>query len=57
MATPMIMLGDRAHDIEGAASHGLPTVAVTWGYAAPGEVAEATWTVATVPQLREVLGV
>lgn len=56
MTTPMIMIGDRAHDIAGAAVHGLPTVAVAWGYGGPGEVAEATWTVDTVPQLREVLG-
>ena len=57
MTTPTIMIGDRAHDIEGAAAHGLPTIAVAWGYAGPGEVAEATWTTASVPQLREVLGV
>ncbi|GAC57078.1 putative hydrolase [Gordonia hirsuta DSM 44140 = NBRC 16056] len=57
MATPVIMIGDRAHDVVGAASLGLPTIAVSWGYARPGEVDEATWTVETVPQLREVLGV
>lgn len=55
--TPAVMIGDRSHDVDGAASFGLPTIAVGWGYARPGEVDEATWTVETVPQLREVLGV
>ncbi|WP_344784557.1 HAD-IA family hydrolase [Gordonia caeni] len=55
--TPTVMIGDRSHDVDGAASFGLPTIAVGWGYARPGEVDEATWTVRTVPQLREVLGV
>ncbi len=54
------MVGDRAHDVEGAAAHGIDTVVVEWGYgaadfaepaAAPGEH------VATVDDLREVLGV
>ncbi|MEZ5213180.1 HAD hydrolase-like protein [Gordonia sp. (in: high G+C Gram-positive bacteria)] len=54
---PVVMIGDRSHDVDGAASFGVPTIAVGWGYARPGEVDEATWTVQTVPQLREVLGV
>ncbi|WP_454165767.1 HAD hydrolase-like protein [Gordonia iterans] len=57
MTTPIVMIGDRSHDVDGAASFGIPTIAVGWGYARPGEVDEATWTVHTVPQLREVLGV
>src|SRR5699024_3352548 len=28
----MLMVGDRAHDVEGAAEHGLATVVVGWGY-------------------------
>jgi len=27
-----VMIGDRIHDVEGAAEHGIPTVFVTWGY-------------------------
>ncbi|GAA4754167.1 HAD-IA family hydrolase [Gordonia alkaliphila] len=54
---PIVMIGDRSHDVVGAASFGLDTIAVGWGYGRPGEVDEATWTVQTVPQLREVLGV
>ncbi|MFC0313880.1 HAD-IA family hydrolase [Gordonia phosphorivorans] len=55
--TPIVMIGDRSHDVVGAASFGLGTIAVAWGYARPGEVDEAMWTVSTVPKLREVLGV
>lgn len=32
-----IMVGDREHDIEGAAENGVPTIFVTWGY---GSIAE-----------------
>lgn len=32
-----VMVGDREHDILGARAHGIDTIAVTWGYAAPGE--------------------
>lgn len=33
-----VMVGDRSHDVVGAAAHGIPTVGVGWGYAAPGEL-------------------
>jgi phosphoglycolate phosphatase len=36
-----IMVGDRLHDVEGAATHGLACLGVGWGYAAPGELEEA----------------
>ncbi len=57
----VLMVGDRAHDVEGAAAHGIATVVVDWGYgeadfAEPGSVAAAEH-VATVDDLREVLGV
>lgn len=32
-----LMVGDRIWDIEGAATHGVPTVLVSWGYARPEE--------------------
>jgi phosphoglycolate phosphatase len=35
------MIGDRIHDVEGAAVHGVPTIFVTWGYGAPSEAAGA----------------
>jgi phosphoglycolate phosphatase len=56
----MLMVGDRAHDVEGAAAHGIDTVVVEWGYGADDFGAEAAGDVrhvATVADLREVLGV
>jgi len=31
-AEPMVMVGDTAYDVTGAAAHGIPTVGVSWGY-------------------------
>lgn len=53
----VVMIGDRIHDIEGAAKYGIPAVAVGWGYATQSEVHDAAWTVESVDTLREVLGV
>lgn len=58
----VIMVGDRAHDVEGAAEHGIGTVVVGWGYGAadflePEQAAAAAAHVASVSALREVLGV
>jgi phosphoglycolate phosphatase len=39
--TPVVMVGDRYHDVEGAAQHGVPTIGVGWGYGLPGELAGA----------------
>jgi phosphoglycolate phosphatase-like HAD superfamily hydrolase len=57
----MLMVGDRSHDVEGAAEHGIDTVVVGWGYGradfdGPDAIA-AHAHVATVKDLREVLGV
>ncbi|OBK72997.1 HAD-IA family hydrolase [Mycobacterium sp. 1274761.0] len=57
----VVMVGDRAHDVEGAAAHGIATVVVEWGYGradfdGPAAVTPAA-RVATVEDLREVLGV
>lgn len=56
-----LMVGDRSHDVEGAAAHGIDTVIVGWGYGKgdfdePDAAAPAAH-VATVADLREVLGV
>ena len=54
----VVMIGDRSHDVDGAAAHGLNTMVVGWGYGggdfAPGEPITI---VATVAELREALGV
>ena len=57
----ILMVGDRSHDVEGAAEHGIDTVVVGWGYGrsdfdgpdAPVPHAHVT----TVAELREALGV
>lgn len=57
----VLMVGDRAHDVEGAAEHGIATVVVGWGYGQSDFDGPLTVTpaarVATVEELREVLGV
>jgi phosphoglycolate phosphatase len=57
----VVMVGDRAHDVEGAAEHGIGTIVVGWGYGRndfDGPVpASPAAHVATVAELREVLGV
>ena len=51
-----VMIGDRIHDIEGAAANGIPTIYVTWGYGSPAEVAGAVAVVDTPEQLFPLLG-
>ncbi len=55
------MVGDRSHDVDGAAAHGIDTVVVGWGYGQadfPDGVPTATVThAATVDELRRALGV
>jgi phosphoglycolate phosphatase len=57
----VLMVGDRAHDVEGAAEHGIDTVVVAWGYGrddfAGPDAATAHAHVDTVESLRGVLGV
>ncbi|MCU1395633.1 MAG: haloacid dehalogenase [Ilumatobacteraceae bacterium] len=40
-----VMVGDRHHDVEGAAEHGIDCIGVRWGYANPGELEQygARW--------------
>ncbi|CAA0131708.1 putative protein [Mycolicibacterium vanbaalenii] len=57
----VVMVGDRSHDVEGAAVHGIGTIVVGWGYGradfAAGDSPRAQAHVASVDDLREVLGV
>ena len=32
-----VLVGDRSHDVHGAAEHGVPTIFVRWGYGSPAE--------------------
>jgi len=43
-----VLVGDRSHDVEGAAAHGVPVVFAEWGYGAPEE-AEGTIARAATP--------
>ena len=36
-----VMIGDTAHDVKGAAAHGIPTIGVSWGYGTVEEMQEA----------------
>ena len=51
-----VMIGDRSHDIVGAAEHDVPTIFVTWGYGAPAEQVGAIDVVSTTDELLEALG-
>lgn len=50
-----IMVGDREHDVAGAAAHGIPTIIVEWGYGAPAEQAGAIAVAEDAPQLQRLL--
>jgi phosphoglycolate phosphatase len=52
---PVLMVGDRHHDVDGAAVHGIATIGVAWGYAEPGELHGARLVVRDVSRLAEVL--
>ncbi|MBQ8333763.1 MAG: HAD family hydrolase [Clostridia bacterium] len=49
----VIMVGDRHHDVEGAAKFGIPTVGVLWGYGSRDELTDAgaAWLAADVGEM------
>ena len=53
----MVMVGDRIHDVEGAAHHGIDTIMVRWGYGGPAEWAQAHHVIDTPRQLHQALGI
>jgi phosphoglycolate phosphatase len=46
-----VLIGDRIHDIEGAAAHGVPTILVEWGYGTEAEHEGALDVVGTPAEL------
>lgn len=46
-----VHVGDRHHDVEGAALHGIPSIFAAWGYGSPAEAAGAIATVDTAEEL------
>ncbi|MBA3905849.1 MAG: HAD hydrolase-like protein [Pseudonocardiales bacterium] len=53
--TPVVMVGDRHHDVDGAAEYSVPAIGVGWGYAEPGELAGARLIVDDLETLLVVL--
>ncbi|WP_082960356.1 MULTISPECIES: HAD-IA family hydrolase [unclassified Mycobacterium] len=56
----VLMVGDRSHDVHGAAAHGIDTVVVGWGYGRadfPDGADEGATHAATIDDLRRALGV
>lgn len=51
----IVMVGDRHHDVEGAAEHGISCLGVAWGYGEPGELDDAVAIVPTVDHLAEMV--
>lgn len=56
VTAPVVMIGDRSHDVHGAAAFGISAVLVRWGYSLHGEEQDAAWTVESTAELRDVLG-
>ena len=50
-----VLIGDRTHDVEGAAANGVPTIFVTWGYGSVEEQAGAIAVVETPAELEALL--
>ena len=55
MKKRMVMVGDRRYDLEGAGNVGISCIAVTYGYAEPGELDGADAYAGTVDELRALL--
>jgi phosphoglycolate phosphatase len=57
----VLMVGDRSHDVDGAAAHGIDTVVVGWGYGqhdfGNGFTTTGVTHAATIDELRRALGV
>lgn len=50
-----VMIGDRSHDVEGAAAHSIPTIYVDWGYGTAAEAGTAAYRAHDVTELRGLL--
>jgi len=52
-----VMIGDRKHDITGAAGNGIDSIGITWGYGPQAELADAgaTWIVKSQEELLSLI--
>jgi phosphoglycolate phosphatase len=41
ISQPVVMVGDRHHDVDGARANGIPCIGVTWGFGSADELTEA----------------
>ena len=53
--TRPVLVGDRHHDVLGAAEHDVPTIFVRWGYGAPAEEVGTIAVADTAPELLKLL--
>ena len=53
--TKPVLVGDRSHDVHGAAEHGVPTIFVRWGYGSPAEEVGTIAAVDTTDELTRLL--
>lgn len=53
----VVLVGDRIHDVDGAAAHGIDSILVEWGYGNPTEWDAAGARASTPERLRALLGV
>ncbi|GAA3190733.1 hypothetical protein GCM10020255_089740 [Rhodococcus baikonurensis] len=51
----VLMIGDRDHDVLGAAKYGIPTVVVEWGYGSAEEARQAFRSVSSASELGGLL--
>lgn len=50
-----VLLGDRHHDVTGAAAFGIPVIFVSWGFGEASEGANAAYRASTASELRDIL--
>ena len=53
----VVMVGDRTHDVRGAAHWGIPTIFAGWGYGLAGESDGSVWVAESVAQLAKLVSV
>ena len=51
----MVLIGDRIHDYEGSAEHGLRSIAARWGYGTQQEWEHATYQAHTPAEVKELI--
>lgn len=50
-----VLIGDRHHDIDGAAAYGIPVIFVSWGFGDAAEGADAAYHVSSAAELQRML--